>query len=486
MTAVKQLQIANCKLQIGKTAETASAAQFPIFNFKFSIFSSRRGAAYVLAVILLALFASLAAAMAAATNSNVRLSKNLTDVMRARLAAESGLSFAIRQVSALSLPSSTTTANVIANLAVALGARLNGTANLAGALVASGASVVNVPSIATDDGVFTLSIVQNADGTLTLRSLGLCHNFRRTVAMDLALSPGHPNSAFNYGIASRGVISIGGSAQIRGKTDASIVSTAAGPMTVTVSGNAVIDGDISSVGPQTTVVIEGSPTIAGSQDPNVIATHVHFGVEPPAFPEVDTSIFSSLTTTVIDTNTGWHNPEYNNVLIKAGTNPNFSGDVTLNGVVFIEVPNNVSFTSKVTLNGLVATEQKAGASIDTCKLSFGGQVEAFGVEALTGSEFDAVKALTGTFIVAPGFDVSFAGQFTTINGTIAADRLTFSGQASGTVKGSVVGLADNPSSILGTVDIYIDRSGSSGGSAGFVIPMSLRVQPGTYKEITGS
>jgi hypothetical protein len=203
---------------------------------------------------------------------------------------------------------------------------------------------------------------------------------------------------------------------------------------------------------------------------------------------VDTSIFRPLATTVIDgtTDINSQNLVLNNVLIKAGTNPTFSKDVVLNGIVFVEVPNCVTFTSKVTLNGLVAAEQKPG-SLNTCRLSFEGQVEAFGVDALPpGPPFEAVKAMTGTFIVAPGFDVSFAGQFTTINGTVAADKLTFTGQASGTIKGSVIGLANYPTSIYGTVDIMIDRSGDTGDDAGFLQPMSLRLLPRTYREMGGT
>ena len=137
----------------------------------------------------------------------------------------------------------------------------------------------------------------------------------------------------------------------------------------------------------------------------------------------------------------------------------------------------------MTINGLLATDDTE-LGIQSCKISFAGQVEAFDTTVLPDEpQFVAAKALTGTFIAAPGFDVNFAGQFTTINGTIAADKLTFSGQAEGTVRGSIIGLADHPTSIAGTVNICIDQSGQGGDDPGFVMPVLLTIDPKTYLEV---
>ena len=56
---------------------------------------SRRGFAYVLALILLTLFTTLSMAFVAETNLNLQKSENTRSAMGARLAAESGLSFAV-------------------------------------------------------------------------------------------------------------------------------------------------------------------------------------------------------------------------------------------------------------------------------------------------------------------------------------------------------------------------------------------------------
>lgn len=449
--------------------------------------TGRKGAAYVLAIVLLVSFMAMASAFAVFTNVNVRVSKNAVDVHRAQLAAESGMAFAIPQIRPLVLPNATDDDTVIVNVAQALSERLAGSENLGGGAVTAEGSVVSVPQIMTDDGSFEIRIVQRADKTLYLEVRGWANGVRRTVAMDLTVVLGHPNSVFNYGLASRGSISITGNGKIRGEnelTDATVVSASESEPAVSLSGNAVVEGDISTVG--NSVDIGPNVTVAG-QTGDGIDQHIHFGVEAPVFPEVDTSIFLPLATgDVVDQNTDTSSSGtvFENIIIRAGSNPTFASDVIINGIIFIESPNVVNFSGKVTLNGLIATED-ADDPIENCKISFEGQVEAYGVDVLPDEpQFADIKETTGTFIVAPGFDVSFAGQFTTINGTVAADKLSFSGQAEGTINGSVIGLADYPTTVSGQVDIVVDRSGAGEDppDAGFLLPKSLEVVQRSYQE----
>ena len=448
----------------------------------------RGGAAVVAALVLLVVLVGMAAALASVAGGNVRMSKNSDDIRRALLAAESGLSFGSRTVRRVQLHPSTPPDQLMARLAEGLASDSSLTGNLGGqAIVANGSTVV-IPRIVTDDGAFELSITLGPGGMPRLCSRGLAGGASRTVAVDLVVLTDLPISAFDFGIAARGPISLGGSAQIRGQnllTEASLISTTEQAVAVSVAGSSVIDGDISSVGANTSVVITGHPTVAGSQDPSEIADHIHFGVDTPVFPIVDTSIFKPLATTVVDrnTDTSVKGLVLNNVIIKAGTNPTFASDVQLNGVVYIESPNIVSFSSKVTLRGVMATQDN-NDPLTSCKINFQGQVQAYAVETLPDlPQYQAVKQLTGTFVVAPGFDVNFAGQFSTINGTIAADKLTFAGQAAGTVQGSVIGLADEAVHIDGTVNIFIDRSGDDPGDAGFIMPMMFDMDMSTYREI---
>ena len=81
------------------------------------------------------------------------------------------------------------------------------------------------------------------------------------------------------------------------------------------------------------------------------------------------------------------------------------------------------------------------------------------------------------------FGVTFAGNFSAVNGSIIADQLTFTGTAEGVVKGSVIGLKDLPTEIGGNVDIYVDRKNAKPDPAG--VEKSLSMQPiiDTYEEL---
>ena len=151
-------------------------------------------------------------------------------------------------------------------------------------------------------------------------------------------------------------------------------------------------------------------------------------------------------------------------------------------MVYVEAPNVVRFEGGAELNGFIVT-QDTGQTIGNCQIHFAGHVEAHGVEALPDtSQFAAVKQQTGTFIVAPGFGVTFAGSFSAINGSIAADQLTFTGTAEGVIKGSVIGLEDIPTVIGGNVDIYVDRENANPDPAGFVKSLAFSPVPGSYAE----
>ncbi len=192
-----------------------------------------------------------------------------------------------------------------------------------------------------------------------------------------------------------------------------------------------------------------------------------------------------LAVNVIDANTNLSAGVYNNIRIAAGTNPDFTSDVVLNGVVYVEAPNIVRFRGQTTINGLIVTQDK-DLPLELCQLDFAGGVHANGVELLPDtSEFTAVKEYTGSFIIAPGFGAVFSGNFGTVNGAIAADQLTFAGTAEGTVNGTVIGLEDLPTMLGGNVIIRVNREGDGSTAAGFLESFALIPQPESYSELAG-
>jgi hypothetical protein len=384
------------------------------------------------------------------------------------------------------LPGTTTSSTFPANLCAVLGTAMNGTANLSGQTVAVNGAAVTVPQIVLPYGRFTSQLAWADPNQATLTVTGNSQDATQRVRIFLDVVPRLP-TAFDYGMASLGQITISGSARIVGVNDpseASVLSATASTTAITLSGSAVISGDIHTTGNPSTVVISGSPSVGGSTDPNVIAQHVHFDVEVPTFPEIDIAPIAALATNTLSSSTPSAS-SYSNIRIVANTNPTFGSDVVLNGVVYVEAPNIVTFAGHTTINGLIVT-QDAGLPISSCRLSFSGSAEAYGVEVLPDTpEFAAVKEQTGTFVLAPGFAVTFSGNFGAVNGSIAADQLTFSGTAEGVVRGSVLGLSDLPTTVSGHVEISVDHAAADPHPAGFVLSCALVPIPSTYSELKG-
>ena len=447
------------------------------------------GFASVLALLLLCVLATLCVGLGALASNTLVQADNQTHVQGATLAAESGMSFMLDALRKVRLPGDTTQATFLPNLAAALGTRLDGGPNLDGGTVTNTGTAVLVPSIALDDGSFSAQFSWVGPSTVRLDVLGNCKGVSRRVAIQMTMVP-KSAAVFDYGLASRGPIDISGSCVIRGvnnPAEASVLSTTDSHVqAITVGGNANIAGDLSTSGEGTSVGISGSPTIAGSSDPAVIQQHIHLGIDPPDWPVLDTSGLIPLAINTVDHHTNLNVDSMTNIRIKAGTNPNFTSDIIINGVVYIEAPNQVSFEGRATLNGLIVTQESA-APLTNCQIFFAGGVEALGVAALPDTpQFAAVKQQTGTFILAPGFGVTFAGHVRAVNGTIAADQLTFTGTADGVVKGSILGLKDLPTSVGGNVEISIDRANADPNPAGFLKSYALIVLPGTYAEVAGT
>jgi hypothetical protein len=448
-----------------------------------------RGSAYLIAILALTLFSTLALAFASFTTMNLRQGDNGRNSADALLAAESGLEYMLLELQHTRLPGTTNATNFVDNMHAALGARLDGSPNLNGQMISKTADSVIVPPISTMDGEFSAALNWTSDNRVRLVVTGVNVAVERRIELLMGVESRRP-AVFDYGLASRGPISIYGNARIIGVNDPSeanvLSATESSTTAIHVDGSAEISGDLSVSGSGTTVTISGSPTIAGSKDPSVWADHVHFGVEAPDFPETNTESLAPLATVTIDGTTDINKDlVLNNVRIKAGTNPVFSNKVVLNGIVYVEAPNIVKFEGQTVLNGFIVTE-KSDEPIENNQLHFAGNVESYGVEALPDTaEFADVKQMPGTFVCAPDFGVTFAGNFSTINGSVAADQLTFTGTASGTVKGSVVGLSDRPTDLGGTVDIFVDRAGAVQNPPGFVDSFILEPLDQSYRELVG-
>ena len=89
----------------------------------------------------------------------------------------------------------------------------------------------------------------------------------------------------------------------------------------------------------------------------------------------------------------------------------------------------------------------------------------------------------GSSIIVPDFDVSFTGNYSAIEGVVAAGTLHFSGNASAVVKGSLISFADAPTVVEGNVSLTFDRANSVTIPAGFDTKRILAFNATTYETV---
>ena len=85
--------------------------------------------------------------------------------------------------------------------------------------------------------------------------------------------------------------------------------------------------------------------------------------------------------------------------------------------------------------------------------------------------------------MAPEFSVDFSGQSNVINGAMAVSGARFTGQAGGTINGSIVNYSDDPVLLQGQGSLSFDRSGLSEVPTGFVPMLTLSYGADSYSEV---
>jgi hypothetical protein len=258
-------------------------------------------------------------------------------------------------------------------------------------------------------------------------------------------------------------------------------------LALTIIGNSHIAGNVKIVNPIATVDLQGGQAgIGGETGQDAIDNHVEFGVPPSEFPEPVSSTFASYATNIIDADTDTSTDvNLENITIVPETNPTFSGQATLKGIVFIETPNVVTFTGDAHLTAIIVGDGDWTDNSGTNQINFNGSVESLPVSELPDeTQFEGLHGRTGTFIIAPGFHISFTGNFTSLSGAIAGNGIDFSGNAGGTINGSIINYSSEEATLSGNTDLYFNRSGIEDIPAGFVPEIILQYDPDAYSEVT--
>src|SRR2546428_265475 len=309
--------------------------------------ATRRGVASVLAMLYLVIFSTLALGFYSATTLATQIAANNRRTMEAQVAAESGLQFVRYQLSRVKVDASVPTNKVFEEVYHQLANNLNGKPNLGGAEVGYDGTSIAIPGggtyidVTPDGGTGFAALIIPDGERLVTKLVGRSGRgaARRAVQLDFE----HVNqstSIFDYGIVARGPIVMSGGGLISNGTnraDSNVLSLAQTATPVTMSGSAAIAGDLFMTNPKGALSASGSASVGGSSIASQRDLHVHAGSPnpEPELPQVDTGIFLPYVTNTY--HPGQHT--YTNCLIPAGTNPNFGGQTTIDGVLYIKSPN---------------------------------------------------------------------------------------------------------------------------------------------------
>ena len=456
----------------------------------------RRGLASVLAMLFLVLFSTLAVGFYAATTLSAQVAKNERSLTTAQSSAESGMEFMRYQLGIITVPPGTPSNQLLTTVYGLLSTNLNGTYNMGTDVVtmsndANGNPTIYIPgntshfiSIDSTSGSrFQGTIAQSGDKlVVTVVGMGSDGSISRGVQLSYQKAA-RASAIFNYGVASKGKITTGGASYILGNPDpamGSVLSTDMADSVPVAIGGKQVSGDISITNPSGSVSYSGA-SIGGTSDPTQIPNHIHIGVQPPTFPTIDSSVYTNAVTMSAYTA---GSRTLSNVYIPPNTNPSFSANTTIQGVLWIKSPNVVSFGGNLTVTGVIVVDNNTTFNAATNQINFTGSVRASGVQNLpTGSTYGNLRSLTGAFILAPGYAVNFSGDFGSVAGSIIASQISMTGNATGTVQGSVIGVDNQPLTLNGSADITIASTGTSNYPAGVSFGSYYTPLPDTYVEI---
>ncbi|MCH8120485.1 MAG: pilus assembly PilX N-terminal domain-containing protein [Planctomycetes bacterium] len=446
---------------------------------------NRRGAVLIISMIFVLIFSALAVSMATLSGTNVQLASNQHKVGYAIASTESGLEAMRYWLTRVEIPSSTPPSNYFGTIVDTLQTDLtdNGILNIT---VLIDGSILPVALDSANGQGFEGEIIidGNNPNILQVYTTGGGSEITRTIRVYYDIEP-YEYPIFDFGLATKGPLHFLGNPTIIGinsNSEADIFIDSQNPLAMLVTGHTNFDGDISISSATANVDFWGSVKIGGDTGKKAIDNHITIGVEPPEFPVPDTQHFLQYATgDVIDSSTDLTGSmTLTNVIIAAGTDPNFEGNITIEGILYIEQPNIVTFSKNVDVRGMIVADGDVNDP-GTNSISFLGN---FATNPYpSGVEFDAIRQETGSSILAPGFAASFEGNFSAIGGVMAVSGVHFSGNVNAIVKGTIINYSENPTVVEGNATLNFDRSDSIKVPAGFDIYRILTYNPASYEEL---
>ena len=455
-----------------------------------SVHTKRKGAVLIIAMIFVVIFSALAVSMAAMSGTNVQLASNHHKVDCALSSAASGLEVQRHWLAPVTMPSSTPQANYFSTIVNTLQYDLDAN-SISNITLQNDGSILPVSLNSTTGQTFTgqMHISDSNSNVLEVFSIGGDPQITRTIKVDFDIEP-YKWPIFNYGLATKGPLSYTGNPLTTAATASweadiyveSYVDGVANPTAISVAGNTNFNGNIMIGNPDANVSFGGDVLIDGDHNQTAIDNHVFIGVDPVVFPEPDTARFQPYATgDTIDSSTDLN---ASNILVNcsiaAGTNPTFPKSVIIQGILLIESPNVITFTRNVALQGIIVGEGDVTADPVTDRIDVLGNFASGPYPPSI--EFDAIRGEVGSSIVAPGFAMSFQGNFSTLEGVVAVSGVTFSGNVAAQIKGTIINYSDQPMVVEGNASMTFDRQASTKVPAGFDTHRVLTYKPSSYDE----
>ena len=448
------------------------------------------GAVLIISMIFVVIFSALAVSMATMSGTNVQIAENHRKADLARACAESGFDVIRYWLNRVSISGTTAEDLRFDQIADSLQDELTGE-SITNVTTSCNDSTITIPSVTLDspgEKSFYGIITKLDNETLQIDITGVYGSITRTIRANYYFGE-RAHNVFDFGVATKGPLSLSGNIELEGvnvSVEASVyIESENSNLALSIIGNSQIAGDVSIVNPIANVDLQGGQAgIGGETGQDAIDNHVSFGAPESEFPEPDTTQFESFVTPLDPNMDTSSDATLENIRIPANTNPTFSGQVTLKGIVYVETPNVVEFTGGADITGIIIGDGDIEDNSGVNQIIFRGNVDSHPVTDLPEEvQFEGLHDQTGTFVMAPGFHVSFGGSFSALCGAIASNGVEFFGNAGGTINGSVINYSDEEMTLSGNSDLYFNRSGTTEVPAGFVPEIVLEYNPSTYSEV---
>ena len=447
---------------------------------------NRRGAVLIISMIFVLIFSALAVSMAAMSGTNVQLASNQHKVGCAIASTESGLEAMRFWLNQITFPSSVLPSDYHGEIVSTLQSDLSAN-SITNITVYNNGTIPPVPLDSATGQAFEAEILIDANNTdiLQLTAIG-GNDITRTIRVQYDIQP-YEYPIFDYGLATKGPVHFLGNPTVNGVNsngEADIfIESNNNNLAMLVTGNSNFDGDITVSNSAANVALMGAVQIAGDTGQTAIDNHISIGADPPQFPIPDTQHFQQYATgPTIDSSTDISpSMTLTNATIATGTDPNFLGNIIIEGILYIEQPNVVIFSRNVASNGMIVAEGDPNFAGPNNSISFLGNFATNPVPA--GVQFDAIRQEEGSSILAPACSVTFAGNFSALSGVMAVSGAHFSGNVNAVIEGTIINYSNNPTVIEGNSSLNFDRSNNITVPAGFDTHRILTYNPASYEEL---